>query len=370
VIRLTVPSIDAADVAAVEEVLRSGYLVQGPRVAEFEAAMAAQVGTRFAVAVSNCTAALHMALLSVGVRPGDRVAVTTYSWPATANVIALCGAEPVFVDVDEATYNMDPQRLDEALETTEVRAVLPVHAFGGMADMPAILEVARRRGDVPVIEDAACALGAELQGRQAGAWGAMGCFSFHPRKAITTGEGGVITTNDASLVRTLRMLRNHGMDPDAATPDFVIPGFNYRLTEFQAALGSAQMRKLDRIVAARCAQAAAYDRMLSGTGVTAPAVLPGSRHVYQSYAALLPKSAAPRRAAIIARLRELGIETTIGTYHMPLTRYFQERGGFRPGDFAVTDDVAARAISLPLYEGLLTEQQGRVVEALLQALDA
>jgi len=365
-IRLAVPSIDEADLAAVRRVLESGYLVQGPHVAEFERRVAAEVGTAHAVAVANGTAALHLALLALGVGAGDRVAVATYSWPATANVIALCGAEPVFVEVEPCTGNMDPARLAEALARGPVKAVLPVHAFGGAADMPRIVEVARSAG-AAVVEDAACALGTEVGGRRAGAWGELGCFSFHPRKAITTGEGGMVTTDDAALARTLRMLRNHGQDPDAGAPDFVVPGYNLRMTEFQAALGSAQMAKLDRLVESRRAQAARYDRLLAGSPVTPPGSLPGSRHVYQSYAALLPAAAAPRRAAIIAGLKEQGIETTLGTYHMPLITYFRTRYGFAPGDFPVTDDVAARAISLPLYEALAPADQERVVDALVRA---
>lgn len=363
-IRLAVPSIDEADLEAVREVLASGYLVQGPRVAEFERAVAEYAGAEHAVAVANCTAALHLALLAVGVGPGDRVAVTTYSWPATANVVVLCGAEPVFVDIDPATFAMDPAALRRVLESGPVKAVLPVDPFGGMAPLDVICAIAAEHG-AAVVEDAACALGGEVAGRRAGAWGAAGCFSFHPRKAVTTGEGGVITTNDAAIARTLRVLRNHGQDPEAPAPDFVAAGYNLRLTEFQGALGVNQMRKADRIVESRRAGAAVYDGLLEGSEVAAPAVLPGSRHVYQSYVALLPREAAPRRPAIIAALREAGVETTIGTYHMPLITYFRERGGYKPGDFPVTDDVAARAISLPLYEGITREQQETVVGSLL-----
>ena len=254
------------------EALASGYLVQGPRVAEFEAAVADFVGTKHAVAVSNCTAALLLALMALEIGPGDRVAVTTYSWPATANVIALCGAEPVFVEIEPGTFNMDPDALADVLASTKVKAILPVHTFGGMADMSRLVGVAAKY-DVPVIEDAACALGAELEGKRAGTWGVMGCFSFHPRKAITTGEGGVITTDDASLARKLRILRNHGQDPDAPVPDFIAPGHNMRLTEFQAALGATQMRKVQRIIDSRCAQAARYDELLNGSGLVAPGKL-------------------------------------------------------------------------------------------------
>src|SRR5215207_7433580 len=250
-IRLMVPSIEEDDIQAVSEVLRSGYLVQGPRVKAFEEQLASYVGTRHAVAVSNCTAALHLSLLALGIGSGDRVAVTAFSWPATANVIALCGAEPSFVDIDPETYNLDPLKLEHVLEGTNgIKAVLVVHAFGGMTDMFRIADIAARY-DVPVIEDAACALGADLQGQQAGTWGLMGCFSFHPRKAVTTGEGGMVSSNDDRLSRRLRVLRNHGQDPDSSTPDFVAPGYNLRLTEFQAALGITQLSKLERIVERR-----------------------------------------------------------------------------------------------------------------------
>jgi dTDP-4-amino-4,6-dideoxygalactose transaminase len=333
-------------------------------VAAFERAVASYVGTEHAVAVSSCTAALHLALLALGVKAGDRVAVPIYSYPATANVVVLCGASPVFVDIQPDTYNMDPAALETVMKRTPVETILPVHTFGGLADMPRILEVANRFG-VPVIEDAACGLGAELGGRKAGNWGVMGCFSFHPRKSITTGEGGVITTNDPTLARTLRILRNHGLDPDAPTPDFIAPGYNLRLTEFQAALGCTQMKKLERIIESRRSLAAKYDSFLEGSSVTAPVTLRDSRHVYQSYVALLPGEIAPRRAEIIAALKSQGIETAIGTYHMPLTTYFRAHDGFRPGDFPTGDEVSIRAITLPLFEALTAERQTRVTTALL-----
>lgn len=362
-IRLTIPSIEEDDLAAVRRVLLSGYLVQGREVAAFEDAIARYVGMTHAVAVANCTAALHLALLALEVGPGDLVAVTTYSWPATANVIALCGAKPAFVDVDPSTFNMSPDALEQALRRAPVKAILPVHAFGGMADMLRIGDIAARYG-VPVVEDAACALGASLAGRMAGTWTVMGCFSFHPRKAITTGEGGAITTNDPVLARKLRVLRNHGQDPDAPAPDFILPGYNLRLTEFQAALGVSQMGKLERVIAARRDRAAHYDALFKNSLITPPAALPSSRHVYQSYVALLPVEAAPRQREIIAGLKCQGVETSIGTYHMPLTGYFRAQGGYRAGDFPCTDDVASRAISLPLYESITGEQQEVVVAAL------
>jgi dTDP-4-amino-4,6-dideoxygalactose transaminase len=376
-IRLTIPPIEEDDLAAVRQALASGQLVQGPTVAAFEQAIARQVGVAHAVAVSSCTAALHASLLALGVETGDLVLVTAYSWLATANVIELCGAQPVFVDITPDTFNLDPGRLEETLKrlmanaatARRVRAVLPVHTFGNPADMPALLAIASRY-EVPVIEDAACALGATLDSRQMGSWGLLGCFSFHPRKAITTGEGGAITTADTGLARRLRALRNHGLDPEAPSPDFILPGLNYRLTEFQAALGLTQMAKLDRVVAARRRLAASYDRLLEGTPLGRPLAPPGSQPVHQSYVVLLPEEAAPRRGALIRALKERGIETTIGTWHMPLTSYFRSRYDYRAGDFPVADAVFARSLTLPLHERLSEEDQARVVQTLTGLLTA
>jgi dTDP-4-amino-4,6-dideoxygalactose transaminase len=371
VIRLTVPSIEEDELVAMREVLLSGYLVQGANVAAFEEAVANYVGAQEAIAVSSCTSALHLSLMALGVHPGDLVIVTAYSWVATANVIELCGARPVFVDIEPETFNLDPNRLEEVLKQlmsdsevgNRVKAVLPVHTFGQMADMAAIYDLASRYG-LPVVEDAACALGATFNSRQAGTWGILGCFSFHPRKAITTGEGGIVVTDDANLVSRLRALRNHGQDPESTSkPEFIMPGFNCRMTEFQAALGLTQMRKIDRIIASRRRLAARYDKLLRGTTMLAPAVVPGSRPVYQSYVVLLPERAAAHRTEMITRLKEQGVETTIGTCHMPLTKYYRSRYGFEKGDFPLTDDVFARSLTLPMYEKMVPSQQEVVVGA-------
>ena len=374
-IRLTVPSIEQDDLAAVAEVLRSGYLVQGPRVRRLEETVEQLVGCRHAIAVSNGTAALHLALLALDVRPGDLVPVTAYSWIATANVIELCGAQPVFIDIERNTFNMDPEALAAALKPLaanrdtqrRLKAVLPIHAFGQVANMPELLRVAGQYS-LPVIEDAACALGATLDGKQAGAWGTLGTFSFHPRKAVTTGEGGMVTTGDDQLAWKIRSLRNHGLDPNALSPDFVMPGFNYRLTEFQGALGVTQMAKLARIVEARRCLAGNYTRHLTGTPLQPPFVPAGSNPVYQSYVCLLPTEAAPHRQQIIHRLKERGVETTIGTWHMPLSSYFRARYGYSAGNFPVTDNIFARALTLPLHEALSAAEQLQVVEELLSCL--
>jgi dTDP-4-amino-4,6-dideoxygalactose transaminase len=374
-IRLTIPSIEEDDFQAVRAVLETGYLVQGPQVAAFEEKVADFVGVHHAVAVSNGTAALHLALLALDIGPGDLVITTTYSWPATANVIELCGAQPIFVDIDPNTFNIDPNQLETKLNEVmsnpntakRVKAILPIHAFGLMADMPTILTLAEKFG-IPVVEDAACALGAAIDNQQAGSWGIMGCFSFHPRKAITTGEGGIITTNNASLARRLRALRNHGQDPEAPTTDFIFPGYNYRMTEFQAALGGTQMNKVERIILARQQAAALYDQHLDSTAIQAPIVPDGYQSVFQSYVVILPPKSAEHRQQLIKALREQGIETTIGTWHMPLVSYYRSQYGFEPGDYPVTDDVFARSLTLPLYEGLKSSDQQQVTTQLVEQL--
>ena len=370
-IPITAPSIDDEDLQAVSEVLRSGQLVQGKNVALFEARLAELIGVRHVVAVSNCTAALHLGLLSLGVGAGDLVVVTGYSWLATANVIELCGAHPVFVDIRPDTFNIDVAALGDTLRglaanravARRVKAIVPVHAFGHMAEVDRILALGAEHG-LPVVEDAACALGARWQDKRAGSQGKLGCFSFHPRKAITTGEGGAIATDDEALAEHLRALRNHGQSPKASPPEFVCAGFNYRLTDFQAALGLTQLRKLERITKARRGAAAHYDELLAGTGITPPFVAPGAFHVYQSYVTLLPAELAPRRAEIIAELKRQGIETAIGTYSMPTTQYFQARYHVV---LPRTLEVANRSLALPLYEALTLEQQQTVVSALREA---
>lgn len=367
-IRLAVPTIEEDDIQAVVDVLRTGFLVQGPNVKAFEEAYAKYVGTEHAVAVTNCTCALYLGLLALEVGPGDKVAVCTYSWPATANAIRMVGADPVFVEIESATFNMDPAALEATLaKTPGIKAVMPVDTFGGSADIARICAISSAAG-VPVIEDAACALGTEQNGKRAGSAGVMGCFSLHPRKAITTGEGGMVTTNDPKLARAVRMLRNHGQDPDAGRPDFVTFGHNLRMTDFQGAMGLTQMKKLERIIGARLAVARNYDRLLEGTGIRRPLALPDSRHVYQSYVVLLPTELRGRRDEVVQAMKRREIETTLGTYHMPLIRYYRGWGNFKAGDFPITDDVAERALSLPIYETLSEENQRTVIRSLIESI--
>ena len=364
-IRLAIPSIGDDDCAAVEEALRTGNLVQGERVATFERSFAQYVGVPHAVAVSNCTAALHLCLLALDIKVGDAVAVTAYSWISTANVIELCGARPVFVDIERDTFAMNPAELERVLSNEpSIKAILPVHPFGQIADMDRLNQLAQSL-KIPVIEDAACALGSIYRGQQAGSMSRAGCFSFHPRKAMTTGEGGMITTGDEELASRLRALRNHGMDPNSSIVDFIMPGLNYRLTEFQATLGSTQLAKFDRLLAERKRLASAYDALLSGTSLQPPARKEDRESSYQSYVVLLPPHVAHLRGACIEHMRDADIQVNKGTYHMPLTTFFRTTYGYMPGHFPVTDDIFARALALPLYDGLTAEDQERVIETLV-----
>jgi len=369
-IRLAEPDFGPEEIAAVEAVLRSGWLVQGARVADFEGAVATAVGTQHAVAVNSGTSALLLGLQAVGVGPGHEVITAALSYPATANVIELAGARPVFVDVSVDDFNIDTTLLP-AHPSERTRAILPVHLFGAMADMDPILAAAERCGAV-VVEDAACALGAErwvnAQWRHAGAVGTMGCFSFHPRKNITTGEGGMITTNAAEIAEKLRRLRNHGASAHHGIVEFPTVGGNYRLTEMQAALGVVQMRKLAAITARRRALAQLYDAALANCHWLRPPRFPeASRSIFQSYVVLLDDDI--DRARLIAELRRCDIESTIPTYAVPLTEFYRNKYGYHPGDFPVAERVFAHGLTLPLHGRMSDGDIATVATALREAVD-
>lgn len=354
---ITRPVIDDADIEAVVGVLRSGMLVQGPKVAEFERNLASIAGTAHAVAVSNCTVALELALRGMGIGPGHRVGVTAYSWVATVNAIEIVGAEPIMIDIDGTTFNMSARALEEALRRHPLDAVLPVHTFGNMHGFEELMAVAGAHG-VRVLEDAACAIGAKSSIGNAGGIGVAGCLSFHPRKVITTGEGGAITTNDNALADFARTYRNHGQSGGG----FTACGSNFRLTDFQAALGISQLAKLDRIVADRQRIAERYDAEVPGFGLTPQKRSVGS--VVQSYVALVAPSSSAELT--VARLRSVGVEATIGTVAIPLTPYHGVRFRNDPADFPVLADVHRRAVTLPLFPGMSVSDQDCVFRALAE----
>lgn len=359
--RLNVPLTGEDELEAVRGVLESGYLTQGPRAAAFEDGIKDVTSSNHAYAVSSATTGLHLSLVALGVEAGDEVIMPAFSFPATANAVAQQGAVPVFVDICPDTFNIDPKLIESAI-TQRTKAIMPVHAFGLTADMDPINNVARAHG-LPVIEDAACALGATYKGRAAGSLATAGVFSFHPRKIITTGEGGIITTDDAQLAERLQVLRTHGAVRGELFMEFVDVGFNYRMSDVHAAIGLAQLTKLDWILAQRRSLAAALsERVSSIQGVQAPAVPDGLEHSFQSYVVTLDASI--NRDAVIRRMREHDVETTLGTYGMHLQPVFVERYGEQEAALPVATSAHRQALTLPLYPQLSVEDLDVIAAAL------
>jgi perosamine synthetase len=349
-IQIARPATGEEEWQAARAPLEDGWLTQGPRVAEFERAFAARHGTAHAVAASSGTTALHLALAALGVGPGDEVVVPSFTWVATANAVVSCGARPVLCDVDPRTYNIDPARLAETIGP-KTRAIVPVHLFGLPADLDAVAAAAR---GLPLVEDAACAAGAAWRGRPVGSIGAAGVFSFHPRKTITTGEGGMVTTNDAALAERAARLRNHG------APDFAEVGFNSRLTDVQAAIGLVQLRKLDAFVDERAAIVATYRRELAGVAwLTTPGETPHARHGWQAFVCMVEPPVS--RDDVIRALAARGIETRPGTHAIHLLP--AHRGDDLPGARACHE----RSIALPLHNRLTEGDVARVIEAVREA---
>lgn len=364
-IRLARPLIDADELREIEGVLASGYLTQGPKVAEFEGLIGGLVGTRHAFAMTSATTALHLSLVALGIGPGDEVIVPDFTFPATANVVVQQGARPVMTDVDLSTFTMSPDDLARRI-TSRTRAIMPVHAFGLAADMDPILSIASVHG-IPVVEDAACAIGSTYHGRPVGALGTLGCFSFHPRKAITTGEGGMITTDDDDLADRIRLLRSHGAVRKDGRFTFLAAGFNYRLSDILAAVGVAQFRKLPSIIATKRALADRYRSLLDGVdGVTVPVEPAWGGHVYQSFVVLLDDRIS--RDGVIERMKLAGIETTLGTYAMQAEPFFQQEFGLRPGEMPNAYRAFRQSLTLPLYPGLSDDDLSRITTELGAAI--
>jgi perosamine synthetase len=360
------PRLAGDEIDEVRAVLESGILTQGPKVAELERMVAERVGVPHAFAVTSATTALHLSLVAAGVEVGDEVLVPDFTFPATANVVVQQGAIPVLVDVDLETYAIDPERLEEHI-TPRSRAIMPVHPFGLPADMDAILDIARSH-DLAVIEDAACALGATDRQRQAGSLGLAGCFSFHPRKSITTGEGGMITTANGELAERIGLLRSHGGIRTNGRFRFEAAGFNYRMSDILAAVGVAQLRRLDEFLADRRRIAAWYDQRLAGwDAVRIPRSPRGRTHTYQSYVVLLDE--AIDRNGVIESLADDGIETTIGTYALHAEPFFARTYGFKPGDRPRSWRAYRSGLALPLHGGLHEDDVELVVDRLRVAVE-
>ena len=352
------PDIGDEEIAAVTEVLRSGMLAGGKRVAELEERFAAFIGTKHAIAVSNGTVALMCVYAGLGLGPGDEVITVGHTFNATVSSILSTGATPVFIDIERDTYVMDAARLEAAI-TPRTRAICPVHLFGLPADMDMIVSIADRHG-LAVVEDACQAHGAEFRGRRVGSFG-HGTFSLYGTKNMTTGEGGLITTDDDHLADWLRLYRNQGM---RKRYHHEILGYNFRLTDLQAALGLCQHDKLERNTDRRRAIAAAYDAAFADLPIRVPVTPVGRSHVFHQYTIDVGLA----RDAVVADLTSAGIGTGI-YYPIPVHRqaYVLERGIH--ADLPVTDAAAARSLSLPMYPGLPETDQARVITALRDAVE-
>lgn len=376
-IPLARPWFDEADEQSVLEALRSGWVGQGPKVAAFEAAFAAEIDSVHATAVSSCTAALHLAAIAAGFGPGDEVLVPAFTWISSVNAIEYVGATPVFCDVDSETLNIDMS--DAASRITErTRGIIPVHLFGLAADMEGVLQLARRH-ELFVIEDAACALGTHTGDRHVGTLGDVGCFSFHPRKSITTGEGGMLTSSRISLDTCFRSLRDIGSDRSTYTaeqaaqqllPDYSILGYNFRLTDLQAALGLSQLAKFDRIMQHRLASASYYHTRILGSPLSdwlRPPPRPlGRAHAYQAYVCQLSPPVFDeetlrrwhqRRNALMQGLAAAGVATRPGTHAPHMQSYYRQKYKLAPSDFPVSWRADWLTIALPLYSGLSETDQ-------------
>ena len=368
------PWLGVEEQEAAAAAVASGWIAQGPRVAEFEAAFATKLGAAHAVAVSSCTTALHLALVVAGIDSGDEVVVPSLSFIATANAARYVNATPVFADVDLATANLTPASVEAAL-TPATRAVIVVDQGGMPADVDAIRALCEPRG-ISVVEDAACAAGSTYRGRPVGADARLAAFSFHPRKILTTGEGGMVVTSDDALAERMKLLRQHGMSMSAADrhaaggaviEQYLEVGFNYRMTDIQAAVGIVQLGRLDQVVERRRLLADRYGVGLSGIdGLLLPADPTWGTTNYQSYWVTLPEPTAGRRNDLMAVLAEQGISTRRGIMASHLEPAY---AGHPHPDLPVTEQLTNGSIILPLFHEMTLEEQDRVIDAFRRAME-
>lgn len=372
-VSISVPCTGDDEWQAIREPLASGWLTQGPKVAEFERAFAARHGVQHALAMSSCTTALHIILAAMGIGPGDEVIVPSFTWVATANVVLYCGATPVLADVDRETNNIDPADVARRV-TPRTKAVIAVHLFGLCADVERLRRVLPPH--VKIIEDAACAAGAAVDARPAGGLGDAAAFSFHPRKSITTGEGGMVTTNDAALADTVDMLRNHGASVSEEQrhsgprpyllPEFNLLGFNYRMTDLQGAVGVVQLTKLDHFIAERQRWAEHYRTQLKDLSWLSTPVFPANgNHAWQAFVTYVdPRNAPKPRNDIMSDLQARGIATRPGTHAIHMLGYYRARFGFAADDYPAARDCDRHTMAIPLHNRMTEEDYAYVIQAL------
>ena len=372
-IQIALPATGEEEWQAVREPLMSGWLTQGPKVAAFERAFAARHEVKHALATTSCTTALHLALAALGIGPGDEVIVPSFTWIATANAVLYCGATPILCDVDPITCNIDPESAAAKL-TPRTKAVIPVHLFGLCADMEALR--AALPAHVRVIEDAACASGATHHGTPAGNLGDIGCFSFHPRKSVTTGEGGMLVTDDDALAARADVMRNHGASVSEeqrhAGPqpyimaDFDELGFNYRMTDLQAAIGLVQLGKLDAFIDERDRWARFYREELSDIAwLRHPQPPNNGRHAWQAYVTSVDPRCAPMpRNAIMAELHRMGVATRPGTHAVHMLGLYRQRFGYAEDDLPGARDCERHTMAIPLHNRMNEDDYRYVADCL------
>jgi len=371
-IQISLPATGEDEWQAVREPLLSGWLTQGPKVAEFERRFAQRHGVPHALATTSCTTALHLILAGLGVGPGDEVIVPAFSWIATANVVVYCGATPVFADVRRDTYNVDPQDVARRI-TPRTKAVVAVHLFGLCADMDALRDVLPK--GVHLIEDAACAAGASWNGVAAGGLGDAAAFSFHPRKSITTGEGGMVTTRDASLAQTMDQMRNHGASISEEQrhlgprpyllPEFNLLGYNYRMTDLQGAVGLVQLQKLDTYIAGRDHMARRYEEAFAGTPwLRMPRRPTGGSHAWQAFVTYMEPEQAPlARNDLMEQLQARGIATRPGTHAIHMLGYYRDRFGLAVDDYPGARDCDRNTLAIPLHNRMSADDIEYVIDS-------
>ena len=373
-IPIAVPSLGDEEWQAIREPLLSGWMTQGPKVSQFEKAFSTLHDVEHALAVTSCTTGLHLALAALGVGPGDEVIVPAFTWIATANVVLYCGAIPIFCDVDTTTFNINVEDIPSKI-TDRTKAIIPVHLFGLCADIDAIRAVIPSH--VKILEDAACAAGASYKGKSAGSIGDMGVFSFHPRKSITTGEGGMVTTNSKELNRLSEIMRNHGAEiPEEVRhhstkpyllPDFKMLGFNYRMTDLQAAVGLVQLAKLHSFIVERQVWAEYYSDHLQSIEWLIPQAIPeyATQHAWQSYVLYVDPEKAPlSRNDIMDILQQKGIATRPGTHAVHLLSFYKEKYNLQAKDFPGATACDKNTMAIPLHNKMTKEDFDYVIKAL------
>ncbi len=362
-IPLARPQILAPDLHMVESVLKSGWVAQGPVVRKFERRIAEYLDVKYAVATSSGSTALDLAMLCIGVGRGDEVILPDFTFPATANAVVHAGAAPVLVDIEESSFNIDPSQVRRAI-SRRTKAIVVVHAFGHPAKMAPLMQLARRH-HVKIVEDAAGALGSTFHGRKVGTFGEVACFSFHPRKIITTGEGGMLVTNSGEVAELATSLRNHGTVKRGSKIMFIRPGFNYRMTDIQAALGLAQLTRIRQRITDTRKLAQRYSRLLrKAKSIKCPFPERKATHTYQAHCVMLNRG---ERDRVIKSLEDKGIETSLGYYALHLQntfRYYRKLGPLSNSSRAFT-----KSLVLPMYPGLSEKEQRFVVRELIASIE-